>query len=585
VGAQQTMRKSRRGQSEAGDDAGMLGGPASPSYLKKMMSELHGGADTGVPLWKEEMVERVKRAATARQMQLEKSMRDAEGDARKSTRGGHLSSRRLGDHDAMSKTSSRKGPESVADSAMESHRGGAGSTQVREIERKAFWYQDAIHEQELQQQLLDQKIRGLADEVQQTLNKNQNQPELKGVGAANWEKELAKRQAREKNRLSRTLQVSEERVADAERLNRATVDNINKMRRGRADFLQQMARLEQRVTEMVADMKHFASAAHASLDEKEKVESRLKRQQYDYRNELAHNEHVFESLHETLQHLEEKIAYGQHAEEDFHQAERQAQYRTVQAQRDADQKRELRLGFLQNHVRGQEMDFQRLHRIMGVKFTPEKPDSVQEIVKASLSHEQRNASLLHYVGVQNVQMEELEVELKQLEVEEKRLVADVAVDAEAGSASKEQVARQERSAAAIMEGIDKRDEDLTKLCPLVETLCAVTGAAAAVQTDDGGALALKGCRPDTLTDYLRLIDIAVRDLRAKAHSLPTAQGNEWLRDFLSYKEINTHPTVLEIRADLEEQAQKQKEAKAAAAMHSGVPEADPDGGVPMLEAM
>ena len=39
------------------------------------------------------------------------------------------------------------------------------------------------------------------------------------------------------------------------------------------------------------------------------------------------------------------------------------------------------------------MDFQRLHRIMGVKFTPEKPDSVQEIVKASLSHEQRNASL------------------------------------------------------------------------------------------------------------------------------------------------------------------------------------------------
>ena len=95
MGAQQTTRKSRRGQSEAGDDAGMLGGPASPSYLKKMMSELHQ-SETGVPLWKEEMVERVKRAATARQMQLEKTMRDAEGAAAKSPRGGHLSSRRLG---------------------------------------------------------------------------------------------------------------------------------------------------------------------------------------------------------------------------------------------------------------------------------------------------------------------------------------------------------------------------------------------------------------------------------------------------------------------------------------------------------
>ena len=606
TGGSTARRTKRAAGGDGGDGGGGAGAGASPNYLKKMMGELHQ-SDHGVPLWKEEMVERVKRAATVRQMQVEKAMRDAAGDMKPSQRALGHSSRALrstgggGDDDAslagsqkgMGRTGGSGGgggAPSVADSNAESGvfgSGGSGkaSAQVREIERKAFWYQDAIHEQELQQQLLDAKIKTLSEEVQQVLDQRNKQPELRGVGAANAEKELAKRQQREKSRLSRTLQVSEERVADAERLNRATVASINKMRRGRADFLQQMSKLDQRVNEMVTDMKHFAAAAHASLDEKEKVESRLKRQQYDYRNELAHNEHVFENLSEQLQVLDERISYGRQAEEDFLQAERQKQYRGVQNQRDAEQKRELRLGFLQNHVRGQEMDFQRLHRIMGVKFTPEKPDSVQDIVKASLNHEQRNASLLHYVGVLNVQSEEIEETVRQLEAEEKRLQLEQAKAEEAGVVSKAQVERAERSAVAVLEGIEKRNADLGKLCPLVETLCGLMGGASMVATDDGGALALKGCRPDTLADYLRLMDVAVRELRDKAHSLPTAQGNEWLRDFLSYKEINTHPTVMEIRADLEEQAVKQKEAKAAQQMlGQAPPEPADDGLLPPVDA-
>ena len=90
------------------------------------------------------------------------------------------------------------------------------------------------------------------------------------------------------------------------------------------------------------------------------------------------------------------------------EAERRAQYLQLKRARDGLQKRELRLGYLQNQVRGQEMDFQRLHRIMGVKFMPEKPESVQEIISKSLEHEERNASLLAFVGVQNHQMEELQ---------------------------------------------------------------------------------------------------------------------------------------------------------------------------------
>ena len=137
------------------------------------------------------MVERVKRAATARQMQLDKAMRDAQGDAKQSPRGLGHSSRSLGatgrgDEDGRSQGGgSRRGPPSIADSHAESGllgssgRGGTASQQVREIEHKAFWYQDAIHEQELQQQLLEAKIKGLHEEVQQVLNSRNNSPELK----------------------------------------------------------------------------------------------------------------------------------------------------------------------------------------------------------------------------------------------------------------------------------------------------------------------------------------------------------------------------------------------------------------------
>lgn len=232
--------------------------------------------------------------------------------------------------------------------------------------------------------------------------------------------------------------------------------------------------------------------------------------------------------------LEEKITAGYQAEEDYIQRERQMQCRLVKEQREEDARREMRLGYLQNHVRGQEMDFQRLHRIMGVKFTPEKPDSVQDIVKASLSHEQRNASLLHYVGVQNAQVEEIEeqvckcrpahpdnflrhrhtpraraqpshscMQLRSLEAEEAELLIDKRQMEEKGVTTASEAERLASSSRIISEGIEKRDEDLKKLCPHMENLCTMSGAMEKVKHDDGGILALKGCRPDTLTDCAR----------------------------------------------------------------------------------
>jgi len=394
-------------------------------------------------------------------------------------------------------------------------------------------------------------------------------------GTAGLEKELNRRQQREKSRLTKALQVTEERVADAERLNKATVENINKMRRGRALFLEQTAKLEERVSAMVADMKHFSVMAHANLDEKEKIESRLKRQRYEYSNEIAHTEHVFEMLANELQTLDEKIANTNAEEDKLRQAERQNAFRSVRQQREDDQRRELRLGFLQNHVRGLEMDFQRLHRIMGVKFSPDKPESVNEIVQASLSHEQRNSSLLYYVDVQNRQIEEAEEQLQQLVDDEAALLVKQAKGREVAVVVQAKAKAEVASVEAIERLRIKREADLLELCPVMQRLLEQAGGSPQ-QVPDGGLLALKGCRPDTLTDFLRLLDVRVKELHQHAESLPTALGSEWLRDFLRPKEVRVNPTgVMDLRRELEAAAQKQREAKEAMALQDGHAEEEP----------
>ena len=121
--------------------------------------------------------------------------------------------------------------------------------------------------------------------------------------------------------------------------------------------------------------------------------------------------------------------------------------------------------------------------------------------------------------------------------------------------------RDEKLGSTIEVSAQTYDVTLQKLCPIVLGLCDMTGA----MVDPTGELHLKGCRPDTLADHLRLIDIAIKDLHNRASVLPTASGNEWLRDFLEPKQVNEHPNVFELRKELESAAQKAKEAKAFAA--------------------
>ena len=101
---------------------------------------------------------------------------------------------------------------------------------------------------------------------------------------------------------------------------------------------------------------------------------------------------------------------------------------------------------------------------------------------------------------------------------------------------------------------------LRKAIPLVELLYALLRCAP--PPGDGGLLALKGCRADTLPDHLQSIHAAIDTLRARAEALPEL-GSAGLAGFLEPPPLQPldHTSISQMRKDLEAAHQKQLHAK------------------------
>jgi len=523
---------------------------ARSSFLHTVMGELHG--DQRVPLWKEEMVERVKRRSNAAHLSQ---------SAPSSARLPSTAPRRA--RPDSSDAGSTSGESTIGRVRRSREAEVALRARVGVLESKVFWYQDAVHEQHLQSQLVDAKQKLALDQVLELeAQRVKRADEAGGKGALGLEKAAQRKRDSTARKLKSSLAINEERVADALKVNTLRADNINQLRRGRKDFMIQMRKLDERDRSTVADMKHFAQGSNVSLDEKEKFEAKLKRHLFEYSNEVHSWEHTVAGLDSEISSLDTAIKKLNNGEEAALEAERRAQYMQLKRARDGLQKRELRLGYLQNQVRGQEMDFQRLHRIMGVKFLPEKPESVQDIISASLKHEERNTSLLGFVTVQNQQLESLHDDLAFFDAEEQRLATELERSSHGAHKSSERAHKMLESEEALSMATTDLHAQLACICPAVEQLFALL--AAKPPEGDGGLFALKGCRPDTIPDYLRALDIELRDLHGRAMVVPGGvdrASNARLAGFTREKVVDNHPSVLELRKELEAAAQKQAQAK------------------------
>jgi hypothetical protein len=547
------------------------------SYLNTMMGKLH--SNDKVPLWKEDMVERVKWRSQTNKDALSHTAPLPSTAQLLSPRGASPpSTLKALPSNGVSLRNARttKTGRAISDGASEAglYTTLSAHSSAKDRERKLFFYQDAICDLELQTQLLNQRETEIRDELarmQLALSKG-------GVGknARITDAQLT----RERAKMMRTLEVSEERVSEAERLNRDTVTLINKLRKGRADFLRRMRNSNEREAAMVGDMKRFGQSAHASLDEKEKLEARLKRSQFEYGIELRDYDKRAASLEEQIEELNTNIERAKNAENHYMEQEKQAQFSSLKQRREVVQRREIRLGYAKSQVQLMEADFERLRLAVGVETeagslhsdNPSGLQSVHELVSASLQNEERNSSLVSFVEVQVAQAQALEAEIAQYEEQYQRLLHARQDESHSSAQSNERQARAAEQIGGINASIDAHETVLSQLCEPVQLLFDRLGCTA--PNDDGGLFKLKGCRPDTLTDYIRLIDDELRVRHVKAQHLlpepveevdpravappepkPKRSALEVLEQFTRAAEVLDYTPVEQVRRELEKAAQ------------------------------
>jgi hypothetical protein len=182
------------------------------------------------------------------------------------------------------------------------------------------------------------------------------------------------------------------------------------------------------------------------------------------------------------------------------QAKRQ-QYVGMRSARVHKEKLEVRYGYLRSQLEGIDRDFRELERIVGVRFVPSQPESLQQIINKFLEKEAKVASLQKFWGLQNEEIEKLDLETSRLTT-----AADAAdaADAAAGTAAAEH--------AAVVEA--RRREEKAEQRAAAEALVrnfegackSVGGIVALAECEVDPALVTKGCSASTISGFLSSLD-------------------------------------------------------------------------------
>ena len=129
---------------------------------------------------------------------------------------------------------------------------------------------------------------------------------------------------------------------------------------------------------MSADMRSFASAAHAALDEKERMRSRLRRMRHEYRAEKATAESEMLNLLATQSDLERMIEAGEADEEAYEEAETIGKVRAMRAAYAAREELQLRSGYLAAQLEALVGEFRQLGEVAGAPFAIPPPKWASE---------------------------------------------------------------------------------------------------------------------------------------------------------------------------------------------------------------
>lgn len=272
---------------------------------------------------------------------------------------------------------------------------------MTERNNQVHYYIRNIQMEQLSQQDLDADCKQMAEEVERAMIEAEG-----GQSATNAMRSRVARQLSVIQDRCQALQTKASRIgAHNDRLREA----INDLRKEKAMHVNSLDKLRAKAAKMDEDISFLTQAAHAALDQREKVKGKFMAAQRDMQQDREAKLSMIKELMERATALDDDWGVREMELADAEEERRRRVYVQGRLRRAELECAETNFGYLANQVMGWESEFERLQEFtrMDKKFEPGQLHIVDEITNRFLEKEQANASLLHYIQEQQNELASL----------------------------------------------------------------------------------------------------------------------------------------------------------------------------------
>lgn len=382
----------------------------------------------------------------------------------------------------------------------------------KRLERLHDLYQTSFSRETLLSEQYGKELQQVREHLQEVLLSGQSCKEA----VTGRDERARKTKARQTKRIA----TMESKLSGLEAYNEQLVAAVNNLRMQNAPNRQAFSKLaadRQKLAEGMTRHKHNTAKA---LDERERLVDMLRHMREDSADERARFMEQLRVLKLDSDALDATSRQSMHKLEAATEQAKRQQYVGLRSARVHKEKLEVRYGYLRSQLEGIDRDFRELERIVGVRFVPSQPESLQQIITKFLEKEAKVASLQKFWGLQNEDIEKLGLERERL---------TAAADEAQVHGSQLAAAAAEHAAVVVARRREEEAEQLEKEQALVRnfnTACRAVGDIVVLSKCElEPALETKGCSASTISGFLSSLDqrmddvevhcVALRDLYAE----------------------------------------------------------------------
>ena len=397
---------------------------------------------------------------------------------------------------------------------------------VQEQSNKVHFYIRAIQGEQLVQQDLDADLGQMRSEVDRAVTASQG-------GFARMIEQTSKVE-RQIAIIKNRCQKLNNKASEVAAVNGNVRLQIDDCRTEKNMHKYKCEKMRAKATKMDEDTSFLTQAAHASLDQREKVKGKFMAAQRDAQGEREQKLAIIKELMERAAMLDDDWGLRESELEDMEEARKRKLYITGRLRRGELEAKETRYGFLANQVKGWDGEFQRLQAFTGMdsKYTPGEGHIVDEITNRFLEKERANTSLLRYLHEQQAEMSEMDEEQgqnKQLQHEIRGKLEAVASDGGAQDKLDAQGAGQEKDEARMAK-VEATLESVGRIVHRTAGFLWFEGNAPSSLEETGG-----DCNVGNLEEWMRIVESRILEMLQSSRTLcdrsevePPAVLREWV---------------------------------------------------------